>query len=161
MRKEKKNLPGAQEMLSQHLLGLLLLFLSGLGFPLSSPLPNCHGPPHPCIPHSPHKQLLVAVVGGAGCHWHHTPLITIVVIVPPVIHPMSSHRAGVGAISFPVTPSSPLLILSWWPPLPVRCYVLNSGVGICWSNHRFPTGVSERTWLQLLRSCTLLLVTVS
>jgi hypothetical protein len=93
--------------------------MSGLGFPLSSPLPSCHGPPHPCIPHPPHKQLLVALVGGAGCHWHHTPLITVA-IVPPTIHPMSSCRAGADAISFPVTPSSPLLVLSWWPPLSAR-----------------------------------------
>ena len=41
------------------------------------------------------------------------------------------------------------------------CYKLNSGAGVCRSNCGVPMGVSERTWLQLLRSCTLLLVTVS
>ena len=42
-----------------------------------------------------------------------------------------------------------------------RCYMLISGVGIRRSNCGVPTGVSERTWLQLLRSCALLLVKVS
>ena len=41
------------------------------------------------------------------------------------------------------------------------CYVLNSGAGIRRSNRGVPTGVSGRTWLQLLRSCALLLVKVS
>jgi hypothetical protein len=41
------------------------------------------------------------------------------------------------------------------------CYVLISGAGIRRSNCGVPTGVSERTWLQLLRSCALLLVKVS
>ena len=49
--------------------------------------------------------------------------------------------------------------------LPMRsqtiCYMLNSGAGIRQSNCRVLMGVLERTWLQLLRSCTLLLVTVS
>ena len=41
------------------------------------------------------------------------------------------------------------------------CYVLISGAGIRRSNCGVLTGVSERTWLQLLRSCALLLVKVS
>ena len=41
------------------------------------------------------------------------------------------------------------------------CYVLILGAGIRRSNCRVPMGVSERTWLQLLRSCALLLVKVS
>jgi hypothetical protein len=79
---------------------------------LSSPPPGCCGPPHPCIPHPPCEQLLVAVVGGAGCHWHRALLIAVVVVVPPAIYPTSSCRAGAGAVSFPIIPSSLLLVLS-------------------------------------------------